>query len=713
MCASAARRAPLAQMAPRCQPGRLCMRPPLALFAAASACLMRLPSAARYGQREAVGRRGAGAPWAGAEPPAIDGGAHADDPDGRYRDNPDRRHSDPGGRYEELPVGRYRDHPSRLHRDLPGESYRDHPGEGYRDHPGEAPSSHSGERYRDHSTKENRDYAAWGGDRDNPVDLSREHSDDLGGRKGSSLGGLASHGLGDDRWLSLVDEDMVDVPLDSPIGSPSNPSAGAGSGGGEHAHRGLRRAPAVAIGFANTGNSCYLAAALQVLLHTPPLLEFVLDEENLEPGVDPQLVALLKEIVDMYVTSASISETATLRISHRFEELKLNFEDQGDHEGSQQDAADVLERILGRYRAAFVPGFGRHITTTFAQDCDPEQGTNARRIDPVPGCDEWRDLPGDVCGHSRVQSPSMAVAYLAAFDGSSSVALGEALVSSETYGGAAGDMDLLDDNGAWETESVSEVKRVLYNGMYLEISKWEVEEAWVFPDTGVAMMRVNRHLWDPIRGAMKRAVAVSLGDNGDVQLPVMIGDQDHWMPFRLIGCTYYSGKQSYGHWTALTLVEGRGWYEFDDLDVRPVDAAVALRNCGEDGPFMVFARSSEDDPTLEVTWSADYDPRKSPPGASSSHVPPSPPPPSRQSPPMWTNLGPQWPDSPLWSLSADMPPGAHELPMDIGFETEGALYPLTETMQKGAARRRPSAAAGALAAAVSLLFCGAWLGCRR
>ncbi|XP_021066647.1 ubiquitin carboxyl-terminal hydrolase 17-like protein A isoform X2 [Mus pahari] len=116
-------------------------------------------------------------------------------------------------------------------------------------------------------------------------------------------------------------------------------------------------------GLQNTGNSCYLNAALQCLTHTPPLADYMLSQEHTQTCCSP-------EGCKMCAMEAHV--TQSLLYSHSMDVMKPSqILTSAFHKNKQEDAHEFLMFTLTTMHESCLRGLGRSEEESPSEDSSP------------------------------------------------------------------------------------------------------------------------------------------------------------------------------------------------------------------------------------------------------------------------------------------------------------------------------------------------------
>jgi len=309
-------------------------------------------------------------------------------------------------------------------------------------------------------------------------------------------------------------------------------------------------------------NTCYLAAALQVIFRTPALANFVTDASNLRSRFDPQLLvetlsALRPDHETTLLESRALS--APSLDAARAALIAAGVIPRASQE-TQEDAGDLIMKILDRFDPQKVPGLSTPITETYA-------GTFEQIIEL----------------HQIVQ---LGVGQLSGFAEPQSVKPGVRGVPVIGLGNdEAGDLESA--LGRWE----------FIEGATCRL----VKTSWRIDSSDIVMFNIDRHYFADGR-YQKSEIPLWLTGTGGIELPVHEANGRVWKPFQLHACTAYTGHGVSGHWVALARLplrrsfasEGPAvlqWYRFDGRDATLLDDSHAISLCSTAGSFVVFQAS--------------------------------------------------------------------------------------------------------------------------
>jgi len=350
-----------------------------------------------------------------------------------------------------------------------------------------------------------------------------------------------------------------------------------------------------AVGFPNSGNTCYMAAALQVLLRTPSLVDIVTDPYMLKNQSDFKQLLVVTVLQDVS-RALSFEGHGGRMMPHdilkrmRDQLISINLMPASNLD-TQEDAGDFIMKLLDIYDPRKVPGMGTLRTQTFVGECDDvrsiellfrhygvlevtpwAEGVNESVQDEPPG------VPLVLLGHDESQG---------AIDGAlESIELQEEAEAQGTQRRTC--------FGLWDTEPPTFRERSAH-GSQNPCCKL-VKRFWAIPDHDIAMFSVDRHFYED-GDYVKSNVAIDLAGDGSVELPIFTQSGRRLRArFLLTACTYYDGDATSGHWIAFARVRGTAtlnesrWYKFDDDSAKRQWEFTAVRRCRQDGTFLVFER---------------------------------------------------------------------------------------------------------------------------
>lgn len=310
-------------------------------------------------------------------------------------------------------------------------------------------------------------------------------------------------------------------------------------------------------------NTCYLAAALRVIFRTPDLRECVTRPANLAKPSDPDQQLLVETLAEARETlgqqNSLLAHLAVMEVTRgRLIDAGLIPE---ASRVAQEDAADMIMKILDRFDPKKVPGMSTPITQSFTGTCldvrdAHHMASRGLRSGPVFEYALSRLTAGNVSLGSR------GIPYIGFGQGSAGE-LASALETWELIEAESGDCRLL-------------------------------RQAWRIDAEDTLMLNIGRHYIED--GMYKTSeVAISSDNGGSIELPVHEEDgppQKHL--FRFHACTVYSGSGLSGHWVAMTRQapgaggRGREWRVFDDSLSIDLSEADAVARCSSMGTFVVL-----------------------------------------------------------------------------------------------------------------------------
>lgn len=398
------------------------------------------------------------------------------------------------------------------------------------------------------------------------------------------------------------------------------------------------QASELAKGFQNAHNSCYMAAALQMMLHLPGLLSYMVVEGNINTidGLSPlkakKMIVLLQDIQELYerIEGSVIPSSITATIRSRLIEIGMPV----DGEDSQEDASGVLLKIMEAFLKP--PGLSRLRTEHSVKQCEINSNSFVRLIpglkwsQPVniKTIGAWRRNSDGSCGTRKVNPPTVANAMLPDPSGGS-FSIPELLKSEKRQGTLSKQAvdDLYDASIDWvecnykhnltdrpftkedpkplwycdskqpsRAMDVSLYKVRLDGAQTVAIYRFSEVTENIVPDEDLFMLQMSRFTTtiDPLTLAMvPQAIDIYLliDNDGIVELPANGGSTVR--NFQLKACTIHGGHLGGGHWTAAVRMNDGRWMNFDDDVVSYyADESEAVEVCRTTSQFLVFEKTT-------------------------------------------------------------------------------------------------------------------------
>eukprot|EP00928_Gymnodinium_smaydae_P042429 TRINITY_DN28570_c1_g3_i1.p1 TRINITY_DN28570_c1_g3~~TRINITY_DN28570_c1_g3_i1.p1 ORF type:complete len:576 (-),score=70.40 TRINITY_DN28570_c1_g3_i1:34-1761(-) len=386
-------------------------------------------------------------------------------------------------------------------------------------------------------------------------------------------------------------------------------------------------------GFENSGNACYLISALQVILHSPTLLDFVIGASSAFGHVSSQtetnrMATLMLDVKTIYEqVKAPLPTTIISSIQRRLIDLGM----QVDLAGSQEDAGAAFSKILDTAAGNRTPpGFARQQFSSVAEDCLGSRSPNSW-VHPIGGgysedYNTWQDLGDGRCGTKKLGTPTVITLNLAEAAGDSeTVELSQLLSSRESVGGEVSAEDLKDlytNPTHWKRcnrmlqavgpreqpfdpdrplnerycrdgkKSVSlTVERVAVGEENLAVYSYTKESTWAIPDDDVLPVQLQRWEYSMYGDLVRVKKQLYIPDDGRVEFFVQRDGRVRRQVYELSAFTVKEGPAGGGHWFTIARLNDGVWYEFNDASAGPYRRSMkAPSYAGKQAEFLLFKK---------------------------------------------------------------------------------------------------------------------------
>jgi len=329
-----------------------------------------------------------------------------------------------------------------------------------------------------------------------------------------------------------------------------------------------------------------MAAALQVIMHTPALAAFVTNPMNLHNRSDFKqllVVAMLHHVAgELWSADGGHCVAANHLNMVRDKLIQIQMIEASSRK-REEDAGEFIMKILGIFDERNVPGLASLRTDTYVGECQKVRVLESMFRDygvvEIYGAED----PA-VNRTTHDDPPGVPFVHL---DRDATGQLENALLSVEV------DEEMMQGDrrrtcfGMWDNEVPPAPVRPPCCRL--------VKRRWAMGGGDLVMFVVDRHYY--ANGVYRKSkTALDLDRDGTIELVVAVGAMGRKrVRYRLSACTHYGGSSLTGHWVAYALVrraarDAREWFMFNDATVSSQSPRKAVRACSEAGTFFVFEK---------------------------------------------------------------------------------------------------------------------------